>query len=590
MAEFNAGCVKGGVALALLMQLGTFTTAQAAANVRHNFTLAATFRQNDIAMNFKQGPPLKAVLADMEHKYKVKINYTGNTVNGISAETPAAKAASVKLIDYLNKFLEPLGLEAEEAASDHYIIYKREKLQPVAPVQPVPARSGDLRPVGAPQTAISFPPVPDHLLQQVKVYTISGTVTDAAGAPIPGASVFIKGTSTGMTTNNEGKYILTNVRENAVVVFRMIGYKPFEYTLTRNIALNVKLENDIQSMKDVVITGYQKIDKNNYTGSALTITGDELKRFNSQNILQSIQSFDPSFKLVENNLAGSNPNQLPNINMRGSTALPAGNNVTLSRNQMATVTNMPMFMLDGYQVGLQTIWDLDINRIASVTLLKDAAATAVYGSRGSNGVLVFITKAPPEGQLQVFYNYEMNLNTPDLSAYSVLKGKDKLEYEKLAGLYTENGVDDADKLQEIYYSKYKNILSGVNTYWLAQPISNDLGHKHSISVQGGSKAIRYGVDARYQTNKGVMKGSGRDRYSLGTQLSYNLDNNRIMFRNNFNISQVKGTESPYGSFSTFVNMNPYYPLKDSMGRLIREADTGTTAMPATGTLLKRRPP
>ncbi|UYQ92115.1 SusC/RagA family TonB-linked outer membrane protein [Chitinophaga horti] len=564
MAEFNAGCVKGGIALALLLQLGTYTTAQA-----HDYVPAEFFWQKDVAMNFKQGPPLRNVLADMEQRYKVKINYVGNTVNGISAKAPAAKAASVKLIDYLNKFLEPLGLEAEQAASDHYIIYKKEKTSTATPANN-PQRANDISPVGAnAPTAIS---APDHVVQQVKVFNVSGTVTDASGSAIPGASVFIKGTSTGMTTNNEGKYMLSNVRENAIVVFRMIGYKQQEFTITASRVINVKLENDIQSMKDVVITGYQKIDKNNYTGSAITITGEELKRFNSQNILQSIQSFDPSFKLLENNLAGSNPNQLPNINMRGSTALPTGTGVELSRNQMATVTNMPMFMLDGYQVGIQTIWDLDINRIASVTMLKDAAATAVYGSRASNGVLVFITKAPPEGELQVFYNYEMNLNTPDLTQYKVLNAKDKLEYEKLAGLYTENGVDNSDDLQARYYAKYKNVLAGVNTYWLAQPISNDLGHKHSLSVQGGSKTIRYGVDARYQTNKGVMQGSGRERYSLGTQLSYNLDQNRVMFRNSFTISQVKGTESPYGSFSNFVNANPYYPMRDSLGRLIREVD------------------
>ncbi|WP_295128399.1 SusC/RagA family TonB-linked outer membrane protein [uncultured Chitinophaga sp.] len=570
MAEFNAGRIRGGLTLALLMQLGAFTTAQAAVNGGHDHVLAGIIRQNEVAANFKQGPPLKNVLADMEQRYKVKINYTGNTVNGISAEAPAAKAASVKLIDYLNKFLEPLGLEAEQATSDHYIIYKREKAKPVLPQSATNASIPAMQSVNTNAPA-AVNRIPETVMQEERL-TVTGTVTDGNGDVIPGVSVFVKGTGNGVSTNNDGKFQLGGVPKNAIVVVRIIGYKAQEFTITRNMTLVVKLENDIKSMKDVVITGYQKIDKNNYTGSAITISGEELKRFNPQNILQGIQSFDPSFKLIENNIAGSNPNQLPNINMRGSTALPSGTNVQLSRNQMASVTNMPMFIMDGYQVGIQTIWDLDINRIAAVTLLKDAAATAVYGSRASNGVLVFITKPPAEGEIQVFYNYELNVTNPDLSAYSVLNGRDKLEYERLAGLYTENQVDSRDALEAKYYAKYKNVLSGVNTYWLSQPLSTDFGHKHSLSVQGGSKSFRYGVDGRYQTNKGVMAGSGRDRYSFGTNLSYNLDQNKLVFRNSFTISQVKGTESPYGSFSNFVYMNPYYPMKDSMGRLVREVD------------------
>lgn len=569
MAEFYAGRIKGGLTLALLMQLGALTTAWAT-DVR-GWMPEDILRQKDVAINFKQGPPLKTVLAEMEQRYKVKINYVGNTVNGISAAAPAAKAASVKLIDYLNQFLEPLGLEAEEAASEHYIIYKREKVKTAVsetPKQPAPPALQSLS-----TAAVPVMPIPGSGIMQEVRYTVTGRVTDANGEPVPGVSIFIKGSSSGTTSGADGKYAIPGIPENGTLVFRLIGFKTAEFKITKHQTLVVKLEADIKSMKDVVITGYQQIKKDNYTGSAVTITGDELKRFNSQNILQSIQSFDPSFKLVENNLAGSNPNQLPNINMRGTTALPSGGtDVQLSRGQMASVTNMPMFMLDGYQVGIQTIWDLDINRIAAVTLLKDAAATAVYGSRAANGVLVFITKAPAEGEIQVYYNYELNVTTPDLSAYSVLNAKDKLEYEKLAGLYTQNGVDNADDLEAKYYAKYKNVLSGVNTYWLSQPVSTDFGHKHSVSVQGGSKSFRYGVDARYQTNKGVMKGSGRDRYSLNTNLSYNLDQNRVMFRNSFTISQVNGKESPYGSFSKFVLMNPYYPLYDSLGRLIREVD------------------
>ncbi len=112
----------------------------------------------------------------------------------------------------------------------------------------------------------------------------------------------------------------------------------------------------------------------------------------------------------------------------------------------------------------------------------------------------------------------------------------------------------------------------MNTYWLSQPIQTELGHRHSVSVQGGTKTVKYGVDARYQSNGGVMKGSGRDRYSLSNTLSYNLGDNKFLARNMFTITQVDQRNSPYGSFSKYVRMNPYYPKTDSLGRLIREID------------------
>ena len=174
-------------------------------------------------------------------------------------------------------------------------------------------------------------------------------------------------------------------------------------------------------------------------------------------------------------------------------------------------------------MGVERIYDLDVNRIASITLLKDAAATAIYGSRASNGVMVITTVAPKEGQLEVTYNLELNTSITDLSSYHVLNARDKLEYERLAGLYDYNGALNQDELDELYYQKMYNIVSGVDTYWLSQPIRSTLGHKHSLYISGGSQAMRYGIDLHYQGMPGVMKKSERNRYGIGVELSYNKD-------------------------------------------------------------------
>ncbi|WP_431295082.1 SusC/RagA family TonB-linked outer membrane protein [Pedobacter sp. P26] len=400
---------------------------------------------------------------------------------------------------------------------------------------------------------------------------VKGVVADkTTGETLPGVNVSIKnGASVGIT-NDKGEFRV-NVDEGSILVFSYVGYDLFETKVIGTKTLNVKLTSKMTQMNDVVVTGYQTIKKDNYTGNAVTISGDQLRRVNPQNLLQSIGTFDPSFKLIDNNLAGSNPNRIPSINVRGASALPSGDGQVLRRDDIQGNANRPVFMLDGYEVSVEKVFDLDVNRIASVTSLKDAAATAIYGSRAANGVIVITTKTPLEGKLRVEYNYELNLTAADLSDYQVLDAAEKLDYEVLAGLYSSSKQQvPQDQLDEIYYHKKANVVGGVNSYWLSQPLRNTIGHKHAINLDGGSQAFRYNVNLRYQTRPGAMKGSERDQYSGGMSFQYNV--NKLQFRNELSITQMGATESPYGDFSSYVRMNPYYPLKDANGMAMRISD------------------
>jgi TonB-linked SusC/RagA family outer membrane protein len=409
---------------------------------------------------------------------------------------------------------------------------------------------------------------PDRAAVKVEV---KGVVIDkTTGETIPGVNVSIKnGASVGMT-NDKGEFKV-NVDEGSILVFSYVGYDLLEAKAISGKMLNIQLAPKLTQMNDVVVTGYQTIKKDNYTGNAITISGDQLRRVNPQNLLQSIGTFDPSFKLIENNLAGSNPNRIPSINVRGASALPSGDGQVLRRDEIQGTANMPVFMLDGYEVSVQKVFDLDVNRIASVTSLKDAAATAIYGSRAANGVIVITTKTPLEGKLRVEYNYELNLTAADLSGYQVLDAAEKLDYEVLAGLYSAAKQQvSQDQLDEIYYHKKANVVGGVNSYWLSQPLRNTIGHKHGINLDGGSEAFRYNVNLRYQTRPGAMKGSERDQYSGGMSFQYNVK--KLQFRNELSVTQVGATESPYGDFSNYVKMNPYYPLQDANGMTMRISD------------------
>lgn len=407
----------------------------------------------------------------------------------------------------------------------------------------------------------------------VQVAEVRGKVVDdKSGQPVIGATIAIKGAKQILASNSKGEFVIPYTAGMTITV-SSVGYESEEIKVTDTSYITVRLTLKPEALDKTIVTGYQVIKKDNFTGTAITVSGEDLKKMNPQNMLQSISVYDPSFKIIENNILGSNPNSLPNITVRGSTALPSGAGDVLSRDNLKSNVNLPTFIMDGYEVSLEKVYDLDINRVQSITVLKDAAATAVYGSRAANGVVVITTKAPKEGKLQVSYNYELNVTSPDLSDYHVLNATDKLEYERLAGLYDQRHVAGAsqDDLDALYYKRKEMVVGGVNTYWLSQPLKTAIGNKNSLYIEGGTGTMRYGLELRYQTSPGVMKGSGRDRYSAGLSLSYN-PGKKILFRNSLTVTQVDAKESPYGSFASYVSMNPYYPKTDSAGNIIRVID------------------
>jgi TonB-linked SusC/RagA family outer membrane protein len=407
-----------------------------------------------------------------------------------------------------------------------------------------------------------------------RALTIMGNIMDdSTNQPIAGANIVIKGVKGGVTSDRQGGFTIPAKRGDMLII-SYVGYETQNIIVRDETLLRIrfKLNANKDPMDKVVVTGYQMLNKDNYTGNAIVVSGEELRKVNPVNIIQSIQAFDPSFRIAENNILGSNPNRLPMINLRGSTALPSGTGEVVSRANLQGNVNLPTFILDGYEVSLQKVYDLDNSRIQSITLLKDAAATAIYGSRAANGVVVITTRMPKPGKLQVFYNADFTLSGPDLTDYNLLNAEEKLEYERLAGLYESVGSLSKDEQDVLYYQKKKNVVSGVNTYWLSQPLRTALGQKHSLYLEGGTKDIRYGIDLRYQTQPGVMKGSTRDRYSIGMDLAYN-PSSKFLFKNTLTVVQVNSKESPYGSFFDYVRMNPYYPKTDSLGRIIQSVDS-----------------
>lgn len=406
---------------------------------------------------------------------------------------------------------------------------------------------------------------------QVQSRKITGKVIDEDGNPLPGVAVLIEGTTIGVATDMDGKYDLTCPEMKDIVLkFSYIGMKPKSVVVGNKTVVDVTLESDSQEMDEVVVTGLLNRRKSGFAGTTTVISKQELAKVSTGNIFTTISTLDAGFKIEENNLDGSNPNKLPDFTIRGKGSFQNG-------------STAPIFILDGFEVTSQKVFDMDINRIESITLLKDASATILYGSRASNGVIVIETTAPKAGKLRVTYDFKPTIAIVDLTDYDLMNAREKLQYEKEAGLYTQEitpGYEDNDRREQVeldkaYYNRYKNIVEGVNTYWLSQPVKNAFSHAHSLFVEGGADNVRYGIDASYNQNKGVMKESGRDRFGLGFSLIYRIKD-KITIKNYISYAHTHAYNSPYGSFSQYAKLNPYERIYNDNGELIPKLSDGDT--------------
>ena len=397
------------------------------------------------------------------------------------------------------------------------------------------------------RTAITLP--------QQKMREIYGIVTDSKKEPLIGATIVIKGTSIGVVTNEKGEYTLKAPENTKQLTISFIGYKTIEVTLGNQDVVNAVLEEDIVAMEDVVVTGYFDRKKEGFAGSVTTIRKTDLQKIATGNIFTTINTLDAGFKINEDNVNGANPNSLPDFTIRGKGSFQNG-------------STSPLFILDGFEVSSEKIFDMDINRIESITLLKDASATILYGSRAANGVIVIETTAPKAGQLRVTYDFKPTIAFADLTGYDLMNAREKLEYEKEAGLY-ENGYTPSDQYTKDaeYNKRYKNVLEGVNTYWLSQPVHTSFSHAHSLYVEGGVDNVSYGIDAAYNNQTGVMIGSGRDRINLGFSLIYRIKD-KITIKNYISYAHTHAYNSPYGDYAQYGKQNPYERIYDDNGDLI----------------------
>lgn len=405
-------------------------------------------------------------------------------------------------------------------------------------------------------------------------YVYGRVIEKLSNEPMVGVTIRLDGHSNGVITDINGCYVLTLPEEGGLVIYSYIGFETRKIKTTSRQKVDVLMVEATESIQEVIVTGYNSIQKESFTGNTTKIEKEDLLRVNPNNLISAIQTFDPSFRIQENLAAGADPNSLPQFVLRGQTGigqttLGQTSTSSISREVLSGNSNLPIFILDGFEVDVEKIYDLDMNSIHSINILKDAAATAMYGSRAANGVIVVERRAPEAGKFRVQYSGVLSAELPDLSSYNLMNAREKLETERLAGLYDSNTPEIAPYTNG-YYQRLNNVLTGVDTYWLSQGLRTALNNKHSVFIDGGENDVRWGVELGFRGTEGVMKHSSRKNANAAFYVDYRIGG--LQIKNKVTYTYNKSTDVPFNSFSDYSHLLPYMRLYDENGDYVRRLE------------------
>lgn len=487
----------------------------------------SVYAQDMINIDIKKDS-LKNVLALIQSQGKFRFLYSNDDVNSVFVEGIKMKNASIT--EVLNTIFQKTSL-TYQIGSDNIIYIKKVK---------------------------------QEIVVKKEKHKIVGRVTDFSKQPLPGTTVIVKGTKNGVAADLNGNFELSvDNPTNVILQFSFIGMKKKEIAYKGQEMLMVLLEDEALEMHELVVNGVVTRRSESFTGSAIMIKGDELKRVSNQNIFQSLKNLDPSVFVMENFVMGSDPNTLPNLSMRGGTSFDESLGDDNLKGNYQNKPNQPLFILDGFEASAEKVFDLDMNIIESLTILKDASAKALYGSRAANGVVVIETKRLSSNKPRISYTGSLDLTMPDLSSYDLCNALEKLDVEFRENVYyNETWPTGSDN----YYVLRKKVLEGLDTYWLSKPVRLGTGQKHSVNIDLGKDDLRTSLNISDYNNQGVMKGSGRNTLSGSFNILYLFK--KFRFQNNLSFTNNNASDSPYGSFSRFTTINPYLNPYDDYGNLL----------------------
>ena len=488
--------LSGLIKLLKVMKLTVFLLLVSVAGVLANRSYSQTKMLN---LNIREAT-VKEVLKSIEEQSEFHFLYSENLIN--VERKVNLTIENKKMEQVLNLIFE--GTDVEYSIRDRFIILTTPEI-----------RTEDI-----------------EVLQQQK--TVSGKVTDTSGSPLPGVTLVIKGTTQGTITNANGEYSLSDIPAGATLQFSFVGMRTQEIAVDGQTEINVVMKEESIGIDEVVAIGYGTMKKNDLTGSVSSVTSDNFKTTPLRDITSMLQGSVSGIEIVKTSGA---PGSSSIVRIRGGNSMQGSND--------------PLYVVDGLPGGTVT----NPNDIESVQILKDASATAIYGSRGANGVIIITTK---RGNL----NSNVNLNV----YYGIQKVRNKLEMLN-AQEYAEFANEKAENIGVSPYYDINNLQG--DTDWQDVAFRLAPSSNYNLSITGGNEMNKYGIFGNYTNQKGIIHNSD---YSIGS-IRVNLDNKVSKW---FNIStsifashsvsnNVNVSTDSNGLIYRILVMNPIAPVYDENG-------------------------
>ena len=343
---------------------------------------------------------------------------------------------------------------------------------------------------------------------------ISGVVKDNAGEVMIGVNVLIKGTTNGTITDIDGNYKLTGVSEKSVLVVSYIGYLTQEIVIGNQSVINVTLLEDTKKLDEVVVIGYGVVKKRDLTGSVSSVKADEIAKVSSSNAIQAMQAKVPGLDIQQSNGEAG-----------------AGISMTLRGNRSISAANSPLILVDGIEYG--STLDLSASDIESMEILKDASSTAIYGTKGANGVIIITTKRGKAGKTQVNLNAYVSSNSPT-HVPQVMYGRkevqrliDKANYQAdlASGNWGGSNLTPEDVLTESLedFTEYEIYQDGSYTDWADIILKNGLTQNYEASVSGGNEKTNFNLSLGAMYEEGLLKNDALDRYNVKANVDHRIN-------------------------------------------------------------------
>lgn len=391
------------------------------------------------------------------------------------------------------------------------------------------------------------------LQQQLK---ISGTVTDSiTGETLPGVTVMIQGTTRGTTTGPDGKYTLNIPTANATLTFSFVGYLTEKISTSGKSVIDVKLKTDVKRLDEVIVVGYGTQKKSDLTGSVTSIPTSRLKELPVTNVLQAVQGAVSGINVVQ---TSSVPGSTASVNIRGVNSISASLD--------------PLYIIDGVPLMSGSMNDINPNDIASIEVLKDPSSVAIYGTRGSNGVILITTKRGTDGKPIIKYGAYVGMDKM-VNTFKPMNGPEYVR--KYVTAMKQNGFTVTDSVPTA--SERANYLAGKTTDWLKEISQDGYIQDHNLSISGGTKDVKYFVSGDYFHQGGVLKGYQYTRVSLRSNIDANVTNWLTVGTSLFFVDN--NSDGGRVNLLLATQMSPYGQEYDALGNYMLIPMTNQTLYP-----------